>query len=79
MGLRGKGRSSVRVRHHTNALEETAKDIPGLKTVCDASERDDIGRPVAASVEALAGLHVRVSDVCIAEPTARVATLDPDR
>jgi short-subunit dehydrogenase involved in D-alanine esterification of teichoic acids len=44
------------------ALDTAAKDIPGLKTVvCDVSNRDDIERMVAASVEALGGLDVLVN------------------
>ena len=41
------------------ALDQAAKDIPGLKTVvCDVSKRDDIERMVAAAAEALGGLDV---------------------
>lgn len=62
------------------ALDAAAKDIPGLNTiVCDVSNRDDIERMVAASVEALGGLDVLVNNAGIAGETAPVETSDPDQ
>ena len=62
------------------ALDTAAKEIPGLKTlVCDVSKRDEIGRMVAASVEALGGLDVLVNNAGISGQTAPVEDADPDQ
>jgi NAD(P)-dependent dehydrogenase (short-subunit alcohol dehydrogenase family) len=62
------------------ALEQAAKDIPGLKTVvCDVSRRQDIERMVASAVEVLGGLDVLVNNAGIAGPTAPVEDADPDQ
>ncbi|BDG07282.1 SDR family oxidoreductase [Anaeromyxobacter paludicola] len=62
------------------ALELSAKEIPGLKTiVCDVSKRADIERMVAGAVEALGGLDVLVNNAGIAGPTAPVEDADPDQ
>jgi NAD(P)-dependent dehydrogenase (short-subunit alcohol dehydrogenase family) len=65
---------------NAKALDEAAKDIPGLKTVvCDVSNRDDIERMVAAAAEALGGLDVLVNNAGISGETAPVETSDPDK
>jgi NAD(P)-dependent dehydrogenase (short-subunit alcohol dehydrogenase family) len=65
---------------NAKALDATAKEIPGLKTiVCDVSKRQDIERMVAAAVEALGGLDVLVNNAGIAGPTAPVEDADPDQ
>src|SRR5271168_1554743 len=65
---------------NAKALDEAAKDIPGLKTVvCDVSKRDDIERMVAASAEALGGLDVLVNNAGISGQTASVEDSDPDQ
>lgn len=62
-----------------NALERTAKEIPGLITeVCDISKRQDIERMVAASAAALGGIDVLVNNAGISGPTAPVEEMDPD-
>jgi NAD(P)-dependent dehydrogenase (short-subunit alcohol dehydrogenase family) len=62
------------------ALERTANDIPGLKTiVCDVSKRQEIERMVAASVEELGGLDVLVNNAGISGPTAPVELVDPEQ
>lgn len=62
------------------ALDEAAKNIPGLKTVvCDVSKRDDIERMVGTSVKALGGLDVLVNNAGIAGQTASIETSDPDQ
>jgi NAD(P)-dependent dehydrogenase (short-subunit alcohol dehydrogenase family) len=65
---------------NANALEASAKEIPGLKTlVCDVSKRQDIERMVAASIELLGGLDVLVNNAGISGPTAPVESADPDQ
>lgn len=65
---------------NAKALEEAAKEIPGLKTVvCDVSKRDDIERMVAASAESLGGLDVLVNNAGISGQTASVEDSDPDQ
>ena len=62
------------------ALERTASDIPGLKTiVCDISKRQEIERMVAACVEELGGLDVLVNNAGISGPTAPVELVDPEQ
>src|SRR3974390_3760628 len=61
------------------ALDSTAKDIPGLKTiVCDVSKRHEIERMVPAAIKALDGLDVLVNNAGIAGPTAPAEDADPD-
>jgi NAD(P)-dependent dehydrogenase (short-subunit alcohol dehydrogenase family) len=65
---------------NAKALDEAAKEIPGLKTVvCDVSKRDDIERMVASASEALGGLDVLVNNAGISGETAPVETSDPDK
>lgn len=62
------------------ALAAAAAEIAGLQTVvCDVSKRADVERMVAASVQALGGLDVLVSNAGIAGPTAPVEEADPDQ
>ena len=60
-------------------LDRLAQEIPGLVTMaCDMADREEIGRMVARSVEAMGGIDVLVNNAGIAGPTVPVEAIDPD-
>ena len=64
---------------NAQALDELAKEIPGLITkVCDISKRKDIEQMVAYGAEEMGGYDVLINNAGIAGPTAPVDELDPD-
>jgi len=62
------------------ALDEAAREIPGLKTIfCDVSKRDEIEQMVAEAAATLDGLDVLVNNAGISGETAPVEASDSDQ